>query len=121
MNNSSEFLGKTFEIKSRRTGQIVSKKLAIASSFPTVLEYQTFLIELYLKDIDYYKTYTTLILGYLISNPDDLPHIDILQNTTIISTINTMYLLRDKEEYEKQEQEHLEMQQFIQSLTKKQK
>ena len=121
MNKTSEFLGKTFTAKSRRTGRTIGKELAIASSFPSTLDFQMFLINLYLQDFDYYKTYTKLLTGYLNSNPDGLPYHEILQNATILSTINAMYLVRDREDYEQQEKEHLEMQDFIQSLTKKQK
>lgn len=121
MEHKSEFLGRTFNAISRKTGKIIGRPLLIARSFPSSFEYQQFLISLYLQDFDYYRTYTLLLKGYLEGNLDNLPDTEILENKTILSTINAMYFVRDREDYEQQEREHLEMQQFIQSLTKEQK
>lgn len=121
MTAQSDFLGRVFKTKSRKTGGTIGKPLAIARSFENTFEYAQFLISLYLKEFDYYQTYTFLLLGYLNGNPDHLPDAEILENKTVLNTINAMYFVRDREQYEQQEREHLEMQQFIQSLTKKQK
>lgn len=121
MENKSEFLGRTFNAISRKTGKVIGRPLAIARLFPSSFEYQQFLISLYMQDFDYYRTYTLLLIGYLEGNLDNLPDSEILENKTILSTINAMYFVRDRENYEQQESEHQALQEFIQSLSTKQK
>lgn len=116
-----EYIGRTLAIKSERTGRVESIAVLIARCFPSSFDFQVFLIELYLKDFGVYQTYTMFLDMYLTANQDNLPDDEILENRTILSTINAMYFVRDREQMEMDNLAHLEMQEFIKSLSTKQK
>ena len=112
-------LGKTFAQTSEKTGLKMKADLAIARDFPTSFEFQTFLINLYLKDFKFYQSYSRTLIGYLEHNPDDLPELELVENKTILSTINAMYFERDRLEYEQQDRELKDIQAYLESITKK--
>ena len=116
-----QFVGRTINITSERTGKVVNLDFAISSCFPSSFEYQQFLISLYMKDYGVYQAYSKLLLMYLTANPNQLSESEILENKTIISTINAMFIVRDRQDKEDEKLAHYEMQAFINTLTKKQK
>lgn len=113
------YIGKNINIKSSRTGKVVALDMVISRCFPSAFEYQQFLLNLYIKDFGVYQAYSQILLMYLFTNPNGLSEIEIVENKTILSTINAMYVVRDRTEFEAQQLAHLEMQEFIGSLTKK--
>lgn len=80
-----------------------------------------FLADLYVKDFEFYKVYTELLLMYLSANPNNLSKTEIIENTTTISAINAMFMVRDREQYERDLIQHHHLQSFIDNLTKKEK
>lgn len=115
------FIGRQIQFISKRTGRIVTLDLALASSFPTPKDFQVFLLELYMKDFGVYQVYSQFLLVYLNSEPSNLSKAEILENKTILSTIDAMFMVRDRDDFEQQEQEHRDLEQFIHSLAYKQK
>lgn len=116
-----EFLGKTITLTSKKTGKKMTREFAIASSFPNSFEYQQFLITLYMEDYTFYQTYSNLILMFLNVPGNNLSEIEIVENATILSTINAMFIVRDRLDFENEQIEHIEMQNFIKGLSTKQK
>ncbi|HAU4290852.1 TPA: hypothetical protein ACQVKY_005456 [Serratia marcescens] len=115
------YIGRTINIKSARTGRVASPVLCISRCFPSSFEFAQFLISLYMKDYGVYQIYTKFLGIYLTANQDNLPEDEILENRTILSTINAMYMVRDREQMEQDELAHKEMQEFINSLSTKHK
>lgn len=116
-----EILGTEIIMTSSKTGMRVKQDFMIARCSPSSFAFQKFLIELYMKDFEFYKVYTELILMYLSGNPNGLTEAEILENKTIISTIAAMHIVRDKEQYEKDLLEHTKLQDYVNKLNKKQK
>jgi hypothetical protein len=119
--DAGNFIGRTIQIISKRTGRVVNLDLAIASCYPTPKDFQIFLIDLYMKDFGVYQAYSQIMLMYLNTEPKELNKSEILENKTIFSTIEAMFTVRDMHDKERERQEHEEMQEFIFSLTNKQK
>ena len=117
----SQYIGKYITRTSSRTGKKISYPLLLARSFDTGFEFQMFMMEIYTKDYGYYQIYAKTLADYLRANPDNLPEIEIVENAAVLSTINAMFFVRDRVMIEMQHKAHLEMQEFIQSLTKTQK
>jgi len=110
-------LQRNIAITSKRTGRVVRLDMTISRSWGGPNEFQEFLIRLYMKDFSVYQTYSQLLFLYLTKNPDNLPAIEIMENLTVLSTIQVMFMVRDMDDKAQENLEHQEMQEFIQSLS----
>lgn len=119
--DANNFIGRTIPIISKRTGRVVNLDIAVSSCYPTQQDFQAFLLNLYMKDFGVYQAYSQLLLAYLSTEPRGMSEIEIAENKAILTTINTMYLVRDRIDKEMEQLAHKEMQEFIQSLSTKQK
>lgn len=111
-------LRRNIAITSKRTGRVVRLDMLIARNYQSPHDFQEFLIRLYMYDFSVYQAYSQLLFLYLSKNPDNLPAIEIMENLTVLSTIQVMFMVRDMHDKAQENLEHQEMQEFIQSLSK---
>lgn len=114
-------IGKTLTRTSKRTGRVIKNRLLLSSDFDTPLDYQIFLIEIYQSDIAYYKEYSDILYQYIQLENNNLTLEEIIENQTILSTIQAMHIVRDKKQYDEEIKSLNEYQQFIHSLLLKSK
>lgn len=112
------FIGETITLTSEKTGRAIKKEFVIANCFPTNLDFQKFLIEMYMEDFGFYKLYSQLLTLYLKKNPDELDDIELTENLASLSTIDAMYLVRDIEHKKLEAQAHREMQRILNNILK---